>query len=212
MVTSVTGLPTSRLFYVTDTITGMQFLVDTGAEVSVMPPSRSDRRRQPDHLTLQAANDAPIKTYGKRSLTLDLGMRRTFRWVFVIANIQHPILGADFLRHFSLIFDIRHYCLSDGLTHLRIQGISCNTQSPSPAILPRKPISIYVAVLADFPSLVQPCTSHTPVTHNVTHHIETTGPPVSARACRLGPDRLQIAHQAFDHMLELGIVRLSSSN
>ena len=42
-----------------------------------------------------------------------------------------------------------------------------------------------------------------PVKHDVTHHISTTGPLTTARPRRLGPERLQIARQEFDHMLEL---------
>ena len=38
------------------------------------------------------------------------------------------------------------------------------------------------------------------------------GPPVSGRTRRLAPERLKIAHDEFDHMLELGIIRPSSSN
>ena len=212
MATGVTGLSTSRLFHITDRVTGTQFLVDTGAEVSVIPPSPSERHKQPHQLTLQAVNNSSIKTFGKRSLTLDLGLRRTFRWVFVIADIPRPILGADFLRHFGLLVDIRHCRLSDSLTQLRVQGISCNDSSPSPSILPRHPLTIYHNLLSEFPSLVQPCTSQTPPKHSVTHHIETTGPPVFARARRLGPARLRIARQEFDHMLELGIIRPSASN
>ena len=37
-VTSVAGLLPSRLFFVADCSTGLRFLVDTGAEVSVVPP------------------------------------------------------------------------------------------------------------------------------------------------------------------------------
>ena len=66
--------------------------------------------------------------------------------------------------------------------------------------------------LAAFPSLVQPYTPEAPIRHDVTHHIETTGPPVSARARRLGPDRRQVPRQEFDHMLDLGIIRPSASN
>ena len=55
------------------------------------------------------------------------------------------------------------------------------------------------------------CSAH-PIQHSVTHHITTTGPPVTARTRRLSPERLAIARQEFDHMLELGIVRPSSSN
>ena len=132
--------------------------------------------------------------------------------MFVIADIKHPILGADFLRHFALLVDMRRHRLTDGLTHLLIQGVTCNTKSLSPSVLPRKPMSTYDKILAAFPSLVQPYTPEAPIRHDVTHHIEANGPPVSARARRLGPDRLRVARQEFDHMLDLGIIRPSASN
>ena len=78
MATGVTGQAQSRLFYVCDNNTHTHFLIDTGSEVSVLPPSPSDRRHLPDKLTLTAVNDTPIPTFGKRSLTLDLGLRRSF--------------------------------------------------------------------------------------------------------------------------------------
>ena len=55
--TNVVGLLPSRLFYVTDCASGLRFLVDTGAEVSVIPPSRTERIHQQDNLSLQAANN-----------------------------------------------------------------------------------------------------------------------------------------------------------
>ncbi len=46
----------------------------------------------------------------------------------------------------------------------------------------------------------------------MTHHIQTTGPAVAARTRCLAPERLRIAKQEFDHMLQLGIIRPSSSS
>ena len=43
------------------------------------------------------------------------------------------------------------------------------------------------------------------------HFIATTGPPVTARARRLAPDRLDTARQEFQHMMNLGIIRPSHS-
>ena len=94
--TSVTGLLLSRLFFVADRSTGLHFLVNTGAEVRVVPPSRTNHVHRQDSLTLQAVNNTTITTYGTRSLTLHFGLRRTFRWVFIIADVKNPILGADF--------------------------------------------------------------------------------------------------------------------
>ena len=56
------------------------------------------------------------------------------------------------------------------------------------------------------------CTTEQPAKHNVTHYINTVGPPVYARPRRLPPERLKIAKQHFEHMLQLGIIRPSASS
>ena len=45
----------SRLFYITDNNTSLKFLVDTGAKVSLIPPSSSERKYPQDGFWLQAA-------------------------------------------------------------------------------------------------------------------------------------------------------------
>ena len=134
VATGATGQIPSCLFYVSDNSTHTRFLIDTGSEVSVIPPSRSDRRSPPDKLTLTAVNNTPISTFGKCSLTLDLGLRWSFPWVFLVADVQRPILGADFLRHFGLLVDMKQRQLSDAATQLRVQGILTTEPSPSPTL------------------------------------------------------------------------------
>ena len=89
----------SRLFFVVDCVTGTSFLVDTGAEVSVIPPSPADSVRQQGGLVLWAANGTIINTIGTCSHTLDLGLQHQFPfpWVFIAAAVKWPILGMDFL-------------------------------------------------------------------------------------------------------------------
>ena len=53
--------------------------------------------------------------------------------------------------------------------------------------------------------------THTPDKHDIAHHIETAGAPVSARPRRLAPDQLRAAKQEFEHMLQFGIICPSSS-
>ena len=96
VATGVTGQFPSRLFFIMDRSSGCHLLVDTGAEVSVLPSSFNDRKQRQEGCNLLAVNGSPINTFGKRSLTLDLGLRRTFRWVFIIANVQSPILRCRF--------------------------------------------------------------------------------------------------------------------
>ena len=60
---SATGVPghsLSRLFFVRDAHTNTNFLIDTGSEVSVIPPTPADRRRSPDPLALTAVNNTSI--------------------------------------------------------------------------------------------------------------------------------------------------------
>ena len=95
-------------------------LVDTGAVVSIVPPSQTDHTSSLGHFNLQAVNCTNSATYGVHSLTLDLGYRHTFWWTFIIADVNKPILGADFHQNFGLLVDIQHHWLSDSV---KVQGI-----------------------------------------------------------------------------------------
>ncbi|GFX87410.1 transposon Tf2-9 polyprotein [Trichonephila clavipes] len=61
--------------------------------------------------------------------------------------------------------------------------------------------SIFHDVLREFPEIVKPPSFSQEVKHNVKHLIETSGPPVFAKARRLAPDRLKTAKSEFQHML-----------
>ena len=201
----------SRLLFVRDRNSDQRFMVDTGAEASVVPPTRHERKCVNSAFTLQAVNSSPIKTFGTRSCTLDLGLRRTFRWVFTVADVPHPILGADFLRHFSLKVDLRKCRLEDEGTQLTASGITVPGPSLSPMYTCLPTSHPYQDILREFPAVYTPTPVNHSVKHDVTHHIRTTGAPVSAHARRLPPEKLRAAKNEFQHMLELGIIRPSES-
>ena len=210
--TGVTSHIHSRLFYITDKCNSFRFLVDTGAEVSIIPPNSNDLKH-PAPLILQAVNNTSIPTFGTRSLTLNLGLHRPFRWVFIIARVHTPILGADFLRHYGLLVDVRTHRLVDTLTNLHVQGILSTECRLSPTLISRETPSRFQSILHEFPTVVQPfAPDQQPPKHDVTHHITTTGPPVHARTRRLSPERLKVAKDEFQHMLQLDIIRPSSSS
>ena len=200
----------SRLFYVVDRDSGTRFLIDTGAQVSVIRP-RPEDLRSASSVNLVAANQTPIKTYGERSLTLNLGLRRSFTWVFIIADLPQSIIGIDFLQHFNLMVDPSGYRLVDRLTTLTTTGRPTTESSLSPVLLQPAGNTRFEAILADFPGLYRPPAVLPPVTTEVVHHISTRGPPVHSRPRRLAPDKLKVARAEFQHMLDLGIVRPSSS-
>lgn len=99
-------LPISNRLFVPDLKSGQQYLIDTGAEVSVISSTRAHRLNSHREEPLYAANVTIIETYGIARLTIDLGLRRPFTWNFVIADTKHSIIGIDFLRHFNLLIDI----------------------------------------------------------------------------------------------------------
>ena len=136
MATNTSSLTPSRLFFVTDRTSRLRLLVDTGAEVSVLPVAKLSRCSLPAGPLLQAVNNSNIATFGTTSRTLNLGLRWTFRWIFLIADVRHPILSADFLSHFNLLADMTRGRLIDSLTQLQINGMLTEGISPSPCVPP----------------------------------------------------------------------------
>jgi len=163
-------------------------------------------------LVLQAANKTSIQTYGQQSVTLRIGLRRIFPWIFVLADVSPAILGADFLRHFGLVVDLRAQHLRDSTTSMSVLGLAANTASLSPVIPQPVITSPYDKILAAFPDITKPLYKDCPIKHDVTHHIITTGPPAHARPRRLAPDKYRVAKDEFTHLLELGIVEASDSS
>lgn len=210
MATTASGPTDSRLFYIQDRSSNLRFLVDTGAEVSVVPPLAQERNH-PSLIRLQAANGTHIPTFGRRCLSLDLGLRRAFRWIFLIADVKMPILGADFLSHYHLTVDMSKRSLCDSLTSLYSLGHSCSSSTRAIRVLTPTVPSPYDTLLRDFPTAFKPNSSVSDSTHSVQHHIVTRGPPVFSRPRRLAPDKLSVAKREFEHMMELGIIRPSSS-
>ena len=107
------------LLHVKDTISGAHFLIDTGAEVSIVPPTASDLHRPPN-LALVAANGLRIKSFGTRQMTLKVNGVR-YNWRFQIADVNKPIIGADFIRAFNLLVDLtgRRLVQPDGPSSIR---------------------------------------------------------------------------------------------
>ena len=208
--------PSSRRLFVSDRTSGTRFLVDTGAEVSLLPSTAAHRRHvhTAAQCSLSAANGSSIRTYGLRSLTLDLGLRRSLPFIFVVADVTMPILGADFLDNFNLQVDIHNKRLHDTSTHMFTKACIDTTHTAPSNIHIITPPSLgpeYTAVLSDFPAVTRPCQYDLPIRHRVEHHVVTSGPPVHARTRRLAPARLATAKAEFQHMLALGIIRPSSS-
>lgn len=201
--------PHTNRLCVYDRDTRERFLVDTGADISVLSATNNRKGKTASAYRLFAANNTPISTYGEKTLRLDLGLRRSFLWNFVIADVKTSILGADFLRHFKLLVDLHNKKLVDKVTDMSINAFETSTSDGSVHVISTD--QAYYDILKEYPDVLRPMSLKEPPKHDVVHHIVTTGPPLFARPRPLPPDKYKAAKEEFDHMLEMGICRPSKS-
>lgn len=212
MATDDCPIKSGRLFVV-DRRSKMQFLVDTGSDVCVFPRQALQQRRSKSDFELSAANGTSISTYGYTHLDLDLGLRRDFPWRFIVGDVTKAIIGADFLKFYGLLVDIRNQRLLDNTTTLSVIGSPANSSISISSI--KIPIgeSRYHQILKEYPEITHPSGRQNEVKHSTMHYIKTTpGPPVSSAPRRLAPDKLKIAKAEIESMLKSGIARPSESS
>ena len=142
------------------------------------------------------------------SLTLDFGLNRSFRWIFIIADLPYPILGADLLDHFNPLVDVKRQKLVHNFTSLSAPARSSTNALYSPKFFIASAGNQFHSLLSSYSDLVDPMFNSTEVVHSMVHHITATGPPVFSQPRRLAPDRLRKAKAEFDHMLQFGLIRL----
>ena len=208
MMASATGQINSLLF-LRDTISGRQFLVDTRVEISVLPATGLDLRTAQPGPSLLAANGSSIKTYGSRTLFLHFASNK-YQWTFTIAEVSHPLLGADFLHSNSLLVDLKGNRLVDAVTFFSTPLGPSNAQAPHLSAIANS-TDQYDTLLSAFPDIMTPNFTRAPVKHGVEHFIVTKGPPVHSHARRLPPDKLAATKAKFNNMEAMGIIRRSSS-
>ncbi|GFU11183.1 uncharacterized protein TNCV_2855781 [Trichonephila clavipes] len=172
---------TSRLFLLDKS--GQKFLIDSGSEICVIPPSPTMNKSPQSNFSLFVANNTKIPAYGMVRKELNLGLRRPFIWTFIIADVSSPIIGADFLKHFNLLIDLK-----------------------------KKDANIsFKNILSEYPDLSNPSLISKSASHGTVHHIITTGPPVTARPRRLHPKLYDAVKVEFEFLLAQGIIRPSKS-
>ena len=206
------------LFYLTDTISGKRFLVDTGAACSILPHHSS---QQPSNLKLVAADGRKIPTWGKKMCKINFN-KTDFSYTFVLAAVSQPILGIDFFKQFKLCVDVVNeklvpleYVSATVRMRDRPAGGDQAAQRPANRLAASSlPGSLPLAareLLQKYPDVVSTGITHPHPLHGISHSIETTGRPVFAKACRLDPEKLQCAKKEFQELEAAGIIRRSNS-
>ncbi|GFU03815.1 transposon Ty3-I Gag-Pol polyprotein [Trichonephila clavipes] len=156
-----------------DRETGCQFLMDSGADVSILPWTKTKGECQASQYKLYDGNGTEIPTYGLTILTLDLGLRRPFQRPFIIAKVKRGIIGADFLQKFQFLIDLHNRNIIDGVTNLSIKGEVATIQENNDFSIVNR-ASKYFNLLNSYPDLTKPNLVNRVVKHGVKHHILTT--------------------------------------
>lgn len=202
---------TSNRLFIKDSSNNITFLIDTGADISLVPPSDNERKHSniANEIELFAANGTRIKTFGSKTIEVNLGLRRSFKWLFIIADVQRGIIGADFLDRFELLVDLSNKKLIDSTTKLSANCGEIKASNSSISTINR--LDCYADLLRDYIEITKPMIRDN-ISTTVTHHIQTNGPPVTSRFRRLPPEKLTPAKDEFRTLMERGVCRPSSSN
>lgn len=209
MASEVVNAKSKRLF-IFDREDNRKFLIDTGADISIIPKVYYGSISNADFYQLFAANGTPIKTFGKTYINVNLGFRRNFTWQFVIADVKQAIIGADFLEHFDLLVDLKRKRLIDSITKL---NVNCIYQLSNYQRISTISESInFFDIFDKFRDLAQPPSFNSTAEHsNVVHQIITNGQPVFSSARRLDTEKLNAAKKEFEIMMRAGICQPSKS-
>jgi hypothetical protein len=186
-----------RLTYLTDSLSGTRFLVDTGAAVSVLPytGTRSVPATQ-EGPSLSGADGATIKSWGKIYRSVSFGGRRFEDVPFVHAAVNKPILGADFFSQHKLLVDTAGNRVLDAATLLPLGEPASGKNTGLIAALSAVPPPVRT-LFAEFPSVVGDGSDSPRPLHGVQHTVETKGRPLFAKSRRLDPDKLRTAEKEF---------------
>ena len=136
VVNSSAASSSGHSLFVVDEISGRRFLVDTGAARSVFPANNlhfGSLASDPS-VTLVAANGSNISTFGVREIPLRFG-GAFFSWRFLLAAVNQPLLGADFLAEFELLVDVAQRRLINATTFSSIPLITAPAPSPNVFLL-----------------------------------------------------------------------------
>ena len=85
----------------------MKFLIDFGSTVSIIPLSYVDNEKPATSRNLFVSNLTEVKTYGKRNLTIDIGLsQKEMERNFVDEDTAIALIGACFLSYYKLAVDV----------------------------------------------------------------------------------------------------------
>ena len=201
-LSKATSLPKIR-----DEISGMLFLLDTGACSNFLPLRDSDTNKEETNFQFLTANGTPIKCFGKTDLETDIGFGKTTA-TFHICAIEQPILGFHFVHQNRLTLDAQLGCLHCPDTEMKVNAISMPVnECEALPVHERK----YTDLLDLYPNLTAAPHYRKPVKHDIVHHLPTKGRPPNIKTRRVSPKKYIKIKQQIEEMIISGLLIPSNS-
>lgn len=200
--------PLKNRLLINDKISGINFLIDTGAQLSILPRCYATTNLV-DHTKLVAANGSAIPTFGSTKLQLDFGLGRTFSWTFCVADIPQPIIGADLILREKLLVDMDGHALIDKSTRCLAHGFLAGQSFMR--IHAVNEFSEVSALLNRFPEVTGVTSPKVRTSTKVKHYIPTLGPPVAERPRRLSVEKFAAVKKEIEFLINKGFIRPSNS-
>ena len=136
---------------------------------------------------------------------------KPYRWDFIIAEVSHPLLGADFLWANSLLVDLRGKRLVDAKTYFSPPLCEMGTPALHLSTISQTE-NEYNKLLANFPEITRPNFSTVHTKHGVEHFIQDHRPSHPCTVLVGCPQtRLVSAKAEFLKMEAMGIICRSNS-
>ena len=178
----------------------ISFLVESGAQVSLLPATSGVKCSSPSKFTLWAVNGSLIYILVRSVCS------RTYTHIFIAADVGCATLGAGFLQNFGLVIDIHRHCLRNQETLLKASGVVKAGTSLRPTVAQAIEEDVVWKLIKEYPLITIPLFNKETLPHTTTHYIEINDPPIHNRARSLAPDKLKAAKAESQQKMKLGIV------
>ena len=167
-----------KTLHIDEKVSGLKFLVDTGAAISIFP-FRSAAPQRPHNVI--SASGHRLRAWGTVQKEVVFN-EKIFKWNFLLADVTTPILGADFLDNFNCKIDFEKRSLSfpdEPYVHSTLQK-SKSTQ--------HTPVN-FLQILDEFPEITSSTLTTATPKHTIRHTIEVNCSPIAQKPRRLDPEK-----------------------
>jgi len=161
-------------------MTKRQFLVDSVSDLSCYLRWLLQDRRQATNYDLSVTNNSTIEPFGTFHLKLNLGLRRSFPWSFIVTDTSTLIIDSDFIAYYHLLPDCRIKRLIDDVTDLAVGDKVSSVSQCSIKSVATLPLFRGISGHHTFRRIASA------IKHQTVHHILTSpGQPIACRPRRL---------------------------